>query len=218
MSQTVVTDYTSEIDTFQSGIFQQYRLKKYFRDVLLNWIAQPENILDKRIRKMLLTQSGDLKPNVLKIGTAFDKDSKYAGTTPAIVISGGAIQYAPREVTLGPANGVTGVPQTAYGHSRRKAISITFTVITQDYDQTDLLSELLQLFLLQNANSIVKDCPMLSSFDVLKLDAPSAVETSMQSKQVYSCSIATIATGYVCWTEDTQGPVFKGLIHKANFK
>lgn len=217
MGQKIITDYTTQLDTFQPGIFQQYRLKKYFRDVLLNWLSQPENILDNRIRKMLFQSNGQLKRQLIRVDTPFDKDSKYAGSTPSVVISGGPIQYQPRQVTLGPAWPAIPTMRSAFGHTRKKSISLVFSVVAQDYDQVDLLTQLLQLFLLVNANSIVKDCPMLSSFDVLRLDAPTAVETSMHSKQVYSCSIHTQATGYVGWTEDTQGPVFKGLTKKVNF-
>lgn len=212
----VTTDYTRQQDSFQPHIFQQYRLKKYFRDVLLNWLADPDNILDVRIRRMLFDAQGNLRRDLIKTDTAFTKDSKYAGTTPSIVISGGAIQYSPRQVALSSA-WPQSTSRSVIGHSRRKAIGITFSVVTQDYDGTDLLAQLLQLFLLINAGAIVKDCKMISSFDVLRLDAPAAVETATQSKHVYGCNIHTQATGYVNWTEDTQGPIFKGLIQKANF-
>lgn len=45
----------------------------------------------------------------------------------------------------------------------------------------------------------------------MKVDAPNLVETKMQSKQVYGAAIHGVASSYLSWIVDTQGPVFKGV-------
>lgn len=41
----IFTDYTWK-STFQNGYAQQYRIMKYFKDLLNNWFADKRNIKD----------------------------------------------------------------------------------------------------------------------------------------------------------------------------
>lgn len=213
----VTTDYTNQIDTFQAGIAQQYRLLKYMRDLLENWTAQPQNIKDRRLKLLFFDSQGNRR-KCFKIGTAFDKDSKWAGTTPSVTVSLGNVQYVRQQVNL-PGLTCSAFNRTSItSHSRQKIFSLTISVVTQDYDATILLAQLIQMFLTVNSANIVRDCSMLQAFDVLQIDAPAVVETQAQSKQVYGSVIQVQAVGYICWTQDTQGPVFRGIENKVEIQ
>lgn len=67
-----------------------------------------------------------------------------------------------------------------------------------------------------NRLNVVCDCPMIDSMSVIKVDAPSVVEAAQHSKQVYGSTIHITTAGYICWTHDTQGPIFRGLLYKEN--
>lgn len=212
----VITDYTKQQDTFEPGIFSSYRLAKFIRGVVCNWAADQNNIQDKRLLGLFFGKDG--KPNVdlCNIGTAFNKQSRYAGATPAITVSIGQAQYAPRDIAL-TGNAYIGMTQNNISTSTRmKTIGVDVSVITQGYDSTMLLADMLQSYLLRNTIPIVEDCPMLAALDVTGIDATSVVETQTQAKQVYGTVVHLVATGYVCWTIDTQGPVFRGITLEHN--
>lgn len=205
----VKTDYTNATDTFQAGISQQYRIIKYIRDILQNWTAQPQNIKDRRLKKLFFDSHCKRRP-CFRINTAFDKQSRWAGTTPSITVSLGNVQYKKQQINM-PGFSCQVLGRTSVTtHSRQKIFNISISVVTQDYDETVLLTQLLEMFLTVNSANIVRDCCMLHEFQVTQIDAPAVVETQTQSKQVYGSSIQLQALGYLCWTQDTQGPVFRG--------
>lgn len=72
-------------------MLQQYRLMKYFRDLLANWAADLDNIKDSRLHSIFRTRDGKINCSCFRLGTPFDKDSKYAGTTPAFIVSCGDV-------------------------------------------------------------------------------------------------------------------------------
>lgn len=205
------TSYVHEEDTFSSGYAQQYRLIKYIKDILQNWFSDKNNIKDSRLSKFLYQTDGTLKSGVIRLNTAFNRDQKYTGSTPAITVSLNNITFSPREATMSGIGDCNPMNATKLYHNRKKIFTLSISVITQDYQGCILLAELVSMFLLINIYNIQRDCAMLSQFDVLKLDAPTVVETNTQSKQVYGSNITMVATGFVCWTQDTQGPVFKGI-------
>lgn len=218
MSQ--LTDYT-QTNTFQAGYGQQTRIVKYIRDIILNWLAQPRNIKDKRILSMLYLPNGQLRPGCVKVDTPYDPDKAFAGTTPAIVVSRGSIQY-----NIHPVNNNTVNPQFRINKTqapiakfRLKVMPVNIAVVTQSHDGTDLLAELLQLFLAMNCDAIRKDCQLLNFFDVAQVSQISAVKPAQlgNAKQLYMSTIKLTIGTHITWTQDTQGPVFKGIRLQQSF-
>ena len=212
MSQ--LTDYTQH-NTFQPGCGQQTRIVKYIRDLILNWLSQPRNIKDKRILSLLYLPNGELRPGCIKVDTPYDPDKAFAGTTPAIIISRGAIRY-----DIHPVNNNTVNPafrqnrtQAPIAKFKLKTLPVNISVVTQSHDGTDLLAELLQLFLAMNCDAIRNDCQLLSYFDVDQISQITAIKPAQMgaAKQLYLCSIKLTVGSYITWTQDTQGPVFKGI-------
>lgn len=207
----IVTDYTESVS---QGAGQQYRIIKYIKDVLNNWFADSRNIKDQRLLRLLYTPQGELNKDCIRLGCAFDPQKTYAGTTPAIVISLGDIQYSQRPVTMGMSSAFPNNPtEPIIGHWRTKIVPIQVSVITQSYDGTVLLTQLLQLFLLTNSYVIAADCNGLSSFDVQAVQAPKELPPgqSGNAKHVFASSVGIHASTIVSWKQDTQGPVFKGI-------
>lgn len=219
MSQ--LTDYTQQ-STFQPGYGQQTRIVKYFRDLLLNWLAQPRNIKDKRILSMLYLPNGQLRPGCVKVDTPYDPDKAFAGTTPAIVVSRGPVKYDLSPVNTNPLNSdfINNPTQAMVGQFRLKTFPVNINVITQSHDGTDLIAELLQLFLVMNHQAIREDCSLLSFVQVGGVSEIQAVKPAEagNAKQVYAASITLNVGTHVTWTQDTQGPVFTGIRLTANLK
>lgn len=207
----IVTDYTQKVS---QGAGQQYRILKYIKDILNNWFADSRNIKDQRLLRLLYNSQGQLNKDCIRLGCAFDPQKAYAGTTPAIVVSLGDIQYSQRPVTVGMSRGFTQNPtQAILGHWRTKMIPIQVSVITQSYDGTVLLTQLLQLFLLTNSYAIAADCNGLSSFDVVGVQAPKELPPGQSggAKYTFASNVSIQASSVVSWTQDTQGPVYKGM-------
>lgn len=209
--QTVVTDYTAKVDTLEPAIPSPYRLLKYMQGLLQNWASQQSNIQDQRL--LGIFGSNQQIPQNIKciIGQAFDADGKYAGTTPAFIVSLTDTTYEARPSFPGGDTTSVMQPNTRLLCSRRQIMQFNITIITQSYDATLLLSQILARFLIRNAMYIAQDCRMLQSLQILKVDAPNLVETKMQSKQVYGAAIHGVTSSYLSWIVDTQGPVFKGV-------
>lgn len=216
----ITTDYT-EHDTFQPGFTQQYRIQKYFKDIINNWFADKRNIKDQRLLSLMYDSQGNLNKDCIKTGCPFNPDGKYAGTTPAVIVSLGNIQYTRFPVSQGANLDFTKNPTEAIVEQLRyKLIPMNITVITQSYDGTILLAELLQLFLTMNSQSILADCSILSFIRVTGISAPTPVPQgqSGNAKQLYSSAITISTGGIVTWCHDTQGPVFRGLTVSTTYK
>lgn len=217
---SVFTDYTEDTNTFKPGFGQQTRIIKYVRDILLNWFADSRNIKDSRLLPLLYDKNGNLNKGLIKIDTPFSQDKRFSGTTPAIIINRGAIQYDLQPVNSNPLNEqVLNNPTKPFiGQFRLKIFPVTITVITESHDGTDLLAELIQLFLAMNYKVIRQDCPILNAFklsgvsQIQKLDMGQAGN----AKQLYTTAINIMIGTHITWTEDTQGPVFNGFRTKTH--
>ena len=206
------TDYTEKSTLFQ-GFGQQYRISKYIKDILNNWFADQTNILDPRIKKLMYTK-GQLSKDCLKLGCAFDPNKIYAGTTPAIIVSVGDITYSPRHINQ-PGN-----PTFSKNPMRSpildwviKNIPIIISVITESYDGTLLLTELVEMFLKMNRNVIAHDINNISAIDVQQVGAVKEVPMGQagNAKQLFASNIVMPVASILSWTSDTQGPVFRGV-------
>lgn len=208
-----LTDYT-EKSTLPDAFGQQSRVVKYIKDILNNFFADSRNIKDQRLVSLMYDPKGNLNKDCVKVGCAFSPDKRYQGTTPAIIISLGEISYMARPVNRG------GNPQ--FGRNpmaspnlqwRIKQIPVIVSVVTQSYDGTILLAQLIQTFLMMNSQSIQSDCNNISSIAVMQVSAVQPVPNGQMgnAKQVYMSEISVAASSVLSWTHDTQGPVFRGL-------
>lgn len=216
----IKTDYTDK-PTFQSGYAQQYRIQKYFKDILNNWFADSNNIKDPRILKLLYNSKGELNKDCIKTGCLYDPDGKYAGTTPAVVVGLGDIQYRHHPANRGGnVSFQSNRTQPPIYEWRLKVIPVSVTVITESYDETVLLTQLIQLFLTMNSVAIERDYNNLSSVAVMGVSAPQVIPSGQagNAKQLFSSSISITASSALAWTFDTQGPVFKGITVTPNIK
>ena len=206
------TDYTEEPTLFQ-GFGQQYRISKYIKDILNNWFADQRNILDPRIRKLMYVK-GQLNKDCLKLGCAFDPNKIYAGTTPAIIVSVGDITYNPRHINQ-PGNPAfnKNPMQSPILDWVIKNIPIIISVITESYDGTLLLTELVEMFLKMNLNVIAHDINNINAIDIQQVGAVKEVPTGQagNAKQLFASNIVMPVASILSWTSDTQGPVFKGI-------
>lgn len=66
---------------------------KYIKDIIANWFADVRNIKDSRLVSLMYDRDGKLNRDCIKLGTPFDPDGTYAGTTPAVIISLGNVTY-----------------------------------------------------------------------------------------------------------------------------
>lgn len=219
---SVFTDYTESDNTFNIGFGQQTRIIKYIRDILLNWFADSRNIKDSRLLPLLYDRKGNLNKGLIKVDTPFNQDKRFSGTTPAVIINRGAIQYDLQPVNCNPGNpefykNATNAPIAQF---RLKTFPLIITVITESHDGTDLLAELIQLFLAMNYKMIRQDCPLLNAFKMTGVSQIQKLQQGQQgnAKQLYLTNITVLIGTHVTWTQDTQGPVYGGFRAKTQFK
>lgn len=209
----MITDYTQE-NTLNKGISQQYRLMKYFKDILNNWFADPINIQDSRLVSLLYDKQGNLNKDCIRTGTAFNPQKEYTGTTPAVIISLGDITYVKKTLGAGSTPGFDSNPMLpVVSDFKLKNIPIQISVITQNNDGTVLLTQLIQIFLGINCDSFVADNPSICAFNLSGVSRPQQIKASQvgNAKDLYMCQISTNAVGTLVWSKDSQGPVFKGI-------
>ena len=183
----MITDYTEQ-NTFKSGVSQQYRIMKYFRDILNNWFADQKNIKDQRLVYLLYDKEGNLNKDCIKTGTAFDSDKIYTGTTPAVIVSIGDITYSHRPLGSGTNIAFYNNPvQAQFCNFKIKNIPIQISIITQHHDGTVLLAQLIQTFLNINCDSFVQDNNSLSAVDVMSISKPQQLKASQagNAKDLY---------------------------------
>lgn len=216
----MITAYTEQ-STLVDGFGQQYRVSKYIKDILNNWFADSRNIKDQRLLKLMYNRKGQLNKDCIKMGCAFDPDKTYAGTTPAVTVGVGDITYSQRPVNE-PGNPQFGdnPMQAPIMFWSIKTIPIIISVITQSYDGTLLLAQLIQLFLKMNCNAIQSDCNNVTAIDVQQVGAIQELSMGQagNAKQVFASSITVPVSSVLSWTSDTQGPVFKGIGLTNNIK
>lgn len=212
-------DYTKEAsqDTLKGGSLQGYRLMHWLSDILRNWFSDPINIKDERLARLLFRQDGDedtqLKA-VFDIGTPYSKDTKKACTTPMILVSLGDTKYPVtgfNAMGAGPI-ALNGATPASLG-IKYKTITCIIYIITETYDGTVLLANLIEDFLNVNEKALIADNGTISEFHVLGLSAPSEVPENADAtaKPAYQAGIQISVTGGISWTTDTQGPVFRGV-------
>ena len=76
------------------------------------------------------------------------------------------------------------------------------------------------MFLKMNCDSIQRDCNNITAIDVQQIGAIQELSMGQagNAKQVFASSITVPVVSVLCWTSDTQGPVFKGIGLTNNIK
>jgi hypothetical protein len=215
MGNTVVTDYRkdSNENTLKIGSIQAYRTVHWMCDIMRNFFSDPINVKDDRLCNILF-DNGD-GAIAVNIGQTYGANSKYAGTTPAIVVSYGGTAYPDDKRALNALGGgrPLNVATTASVIQMHKVMSLTVTVITEKYDGTLLLGSVVEDFLLK-MEWIAPSCnPMMNEFTVKTAGDIQQVQREQQgnAKDLYAMPISIQAKGTVSWAMDTQGPVFRGV-------
>ena len=216
---TITTDYTAKEnpDTMMGGAISSYRMLYWMKDVLCNFMADPINIKDERICKILNMQDGATPEQLnalFSVGVAYSEKTTKACTTPMIFISLGARQYPVRGInTVGsePVSICGAMPM--YVGMRHKTINMAITIMTEKHDSTVVLTDLMEDFLLINENNLIQDNGMISEFHVTGVSEPEIIQIGQtaQAKVIYTQRIGVMAVGGISWTADTQGPVFRGV-------
>lgn len=220
----ILTDYTAKgnPDTMKGGAISAYRMLYWMKDILCNFMADPINIKDERICKILNLQNGATpeKLNALfNVGVAYSESTKKAGTTPVIFISLGPRQYPIRGI-----NQIGAAPVALCGATpmnegvRHKVINMVITIMTEKHDSTVVLTDLIEDFLLINETELIQDNGMISEFHVTGVSQPEYLEIgrTTNAKCLYQQKISIQSVGGISWTKDTQGPVYRGMQTKVN--
>jgi hypothetical protein len=221
---TITTNYTKEAnpDTLYGGAMSSYRTLYWLKDILMNFMADPINIKDARLCKLLNMQNGSTPEQLnalFDIGVAYTENTQKACTTPKIFISLAGLQYPPGSINK---TGSTPVAMCGarpmYVGKRMKVTNIVITVMTEKYDSTVVFTDFLSDFLLINEFELARDNGMISEFHVKEVTAPEfeQVGKSTHAKCIYTQKILIQTMGGISWTTDTQGPVFRGI--KTNAK
>ena len=216
---SIVTDYTAKAnpDTMKGGAISSYRMLYWLRDILSNFLADPINLKDARICKVLNMQDGATPEQLnalFEVGVAYSDKTTKACTTPRIFISLGARNYPVRGInTVGsePISICGAMPM--YVGMRHKTINMVITIVTEKHDSTVVLADLMEDFLLINENNLIQDNGMISEFHLTGVSEPEMIQIgqSAHAKVVYTQKLGVMAVGGISWTADTQGPVFRGV-------
>lgn len=226
MSDPIITNYTeaAKIDTMKGGAISSYRMLYWLRDILSNFMADPINIKDERICKILNMQDGATPEQLnalFAIGVSYNDSTKKACTTPLIYISLG-----PRQYSIGGINQIGSDKIALCGATpmhmgvKHKTIHMVITIMTEKHDSTVVLTDLIEDFLLINETLLIQDNDMISEFHVTGVTAPEILVagTGAHAKDIYQQKISVTATGGISWTADTQGPIFRGVETQVNVK
>ena len=216
---TIVTDYTKKANanSMLPGASQQYRLLHWLIGILKNFLSDPINIKDERIASLLRLQDGatDTQLKALfSIGAPYTKDSRKAGTTPAITVSLGETSYPIHHINAlaAPITSEIGA-QPMHKGAKFKSTQCGVSVATESYEGTVLLGGLIEDFLNINETLLAADSRTLSEFRVTGSTAPEELKagTAHNAKSIYQLTIRISTLGGISWTQDTQGPVFRGV-------
>lgn len=212
------TDYTSgqNRDSLHGAHLGKYRLTHWLIDILKNFLSDPVNMKDERVRSLLHMQDGDSAEAcgaLFRVEPPYTKDTRKACVTPAVMVSAGETQY-----TLNPLN--AGGPSVSgaigavgmYTRTVGRSIAATVAVLTESCDGSLLLAGLIEDFLVINA-LLFKQEGMVHKLTVAGSSAPVRITAGEggNAKDLFQVSLSLQASGALEWSVDTQGPVFRGL-------
>lgn len=211
----ITTDYTWN-NSLHGAPLSRYRLSHWLVDTLKNFMSDPCNIRDERLRGLLGLQDGvepDACRALFKVDVPFTQDTRKACTTPCIMVSTGEMSYPFKPVNSGISQTpyAMGVAMTAKGFVPRQ-LAATIAVVTESCDGTQLLTDTLEDFLVMNAQAFPKE-GLVSQLTVAGSTGPQRISIgqALNAKDLYQSTISIVTTGALNWTTDTQGPVFRGV-------
>ena len=216
---TIKTDYTEKAtrDTLQGARLDKYRLSHWLCDILRNFFSSPVNIHDERLVSLLFRQDGH-EPDAccakFLVARPMSKDTRKAAVTPAILVSAGECTYpvTPLNNGLDSINGAIEARAMYQRHAFRK-INIRVAVLTESLDGTELLTGIIEDFLVLNTLQLQVDNGAVSQFNVLGSSEAQQISIgeAHNAKELYQEVINLSVAGSVVWSTDTQGPVYRGL-------
>lgn len=211
----ITTDYTGS-SSLHGAPLSRYRLSHWLVDTLKNFMSDPYNIKDERLRGLLGLQDGtdpDACRALFKVDTPFTQDTRKACTTPCVMVSTGEMTYPFKPVNAGIAQTpyASGTAMTAKGFVPRQ-LAATVAIVTESCDGTQLLTDTLEDFLVMNAQRFPKE-GLVSQLTVAGSTGPQRISTgqALNAKDLYQSTISIVAVGALNWSTDTQGPVFRGV-------
>lgn len=211
----ITTDYT-EKSSLCGAPLSRYRLSHWLVDTLRNFMSDPYNIRDERLRSLLQLQDGtepDACRALFKVDVPFTQDTRKACTTPCVMVSTGEMAYPFRPVAAGVGRRTyaAGTEISAMGFIPRQ-LTAAIAVVTESCDGTQLLTDTLEDFLVMNASRFPKD-GLVSSLTVAGSTGPQRISIgqALNAKDLYQATISVTVCGALNWSTDTQGPVFRGL-------
>ena len=214
----VTTDYTSEkLSTLHGAHITRYRAVHWMIDILKNFFSDVINIKDERIANLLnIDRDGSEQPvydTLVRVEAPYTTDSRKACSTPAVLVSAGATKYPVVPVTAGVGahmGVINAIPN--YKRTVGRSVDLTVAVLTESCDGTCLLADLIEDFLIVNSLNFQKE-GMIQQLTVrggsdLKIIAAGE---GVNAKDLDQLTLSINTEGSLTWTNDTQGPVFRGL-------
>jgi hypothetical protein len=214
-------DYTKEfnVDTLRDYPLQGYRLLHWLEDIITNWLSDPINIKDERLVSLLGLNNIDdaVLASMCITGTPYTADTKFAGSSPKIIVSLGGTDYvASPVITHKCVNALNGsIP--AHKGTKIKTTALKVSVYTESYDGTVLLAGLLEDFLAFSELQLLRDNGSISAFTVRGSSEISEIKqgSAANAKSLYTSTIMITVSGGIEWSTDVQGPVYRGVTNTA---
>lgn len=213
----ISTDYTRKAtgDSLAGAPLNRYRFSNWLLDILKNFMSDPINLRDERICRLLRIQDGKLPDetwSLFRVELPYTTDTRKACTTPAIMVSAGAMEYPVRPVNVIaglPTCGIGAVP--ARGGAVMRKLGATIAVVTESCNGTQLLAGLIEDFLVVNSQNFTRD-GFLSNFVVNGSSEARriGIGEAANAKDIYQIVISVSGIGGISWTTDSQGPVYRG--------
>lgn len=215
----ITTDYTSKgsQDTLRTASLTRYRLAQWMSDILKNFFSDPVNIKDERLCGLLGISNDMDVPGIcdslVRVEMPYSSDARRACVTPAVLVSTGATKY-----TMVPINGGVGavsgsvMAQALFKRTVGRAIDLNIAVLTESCDGTSMLADIIEDFLVINSvnfqgDGMVQQLAVRGGTDTRRIPSTDGGN----AKDLYQITLSAVASGALTWTEDTQGPTFRGV-------
>lgn len=218
---SILTDYTKNAtkDTLVCANLDKYRFSHWLCNIVQNFFSSPLNIKDERLNKLLFRQDGidsDECRASIRVGLPLEKDSRTAGSTPAILVSATDAKYPITPINFGTPSTGGSIGATQIGQSfLPRVLGGQLAVLTESLDGTYLMSEILEVFMATHRHLFQRDNGAVSQFNVLGSTGVQMIQAGQagNAKELYQDVISVSAVGTVSYAFDTQGPVFRGIDH-----
>ena len=215
----ITTDYTKEAnkDTLVCASLDKYRFTHWLCDFVSNFLSEPGNIKDERLRSLLWPQDGsepDQCHAKVRVGLPMEKDSRNAGATPAILVSATEASYPVETLNLGVGVFAGDINALQMGKNViPRKLGAKIAVVTESLDGTYLFSDIIEMYLLRCKHLVKTDNGAISQFNVLGSTGPQMIQQGQagNAKTIYQDVISLSVIGSLAYVFDTAGPVYRGV-------